>query len=436
MESLQNEAILLWMKSYDVTELDFVHNTDLLFDGHIVAKIYNIFSEVPIKLSSLKQISNIDDWVNIMINLKNISNNISTMFRQIGKAFHVDLTILARKKDKAEMFKFLRNLFIFAINSSKSDLAISHIKVLDSQFEEALEYILSEEIVKQKDSKTMSPIKVNRTAPENSKEINELLQNIASLEIKKNDLQKKTQDQSEYIRNSEINLENYSKKQEEFNFYTERYNSLIDQLSKIKDKKQSYSGSKPKENMSIIKKQAIQYLSENGINKEYNPDDIMSLSNNLSDLKSSKSIENENLKKQITRLIAEESALENSLNLQNQKLRQSLKKYITMCRNELKSTAIYDLTKESKRLRKVIKLTENDTEKIKSQNENLESQEIVKLHTKLVQGYPEQIQKYEERLDNIRIMKTQITERLERTKIHNDFLMHLQRVSKFKRCFC
>jgi hypothetical protein len=144
MECEQTDAILQWLATFDVESNDFLQDPKALLNCRILVQVYNQLSSEPLDINSLKVISSDTDWVNTLLNLRNLTSKLSAVLKPNKIEIPCDLSALARKKDAHELFMFLKSFLLFAVNSSQKSKALEAVNSISLSPQGRLKSILAE----------------------------------------------------------------------------------------------------------------------------------------------------------------------------------------------------------------------------------------------------------------------------------------------------
>lgn len=127
----QLDSILHWIHAMHPGDSSFLDDPLLLLDCVALAGVYNSVSDDRIDPQSLKRTAD-GSWVNILLNLRAVAARISPLLRDSGVELSVDMSAIARKKDRSELLKFLRCFLLYALRAPQRRCAIDAVRALDA----------------------------------------------------------------------------------------------------------------------------------------------------------------------------------------------------------------------------------------------------------------------------------------------------------------
>lgn len=482
MEGEQIDAIVRWLAVFGEGDNAFVDNPTLLLDGQVLAKVYNILDggNDPININMLKQISNLDDWVSILLNMRQISGKVMNAIKP--NDLSIDPTALAKKKDQGELLKLLKCFIFYSLKSTNKKISIQNIRSLDKSIQSVIQSIIQEFTAKTETEAPSSPVpqtppsspaKPSAPADDGSaekiaaldKEIQELTARKSQVDKEIEQAERQLQIQAAPGKSEELlndakrrhqtakdKLEKLRKKLEETEETLNASRGELDELRKQKQKllnpdqvqTPERSNTELKQQLEKLQREIIADLSNDTKTAaliERNPpktnDDYINLLNirSLETEYSALTKELQSMQTQEKLHEAELTALSQNLNNQNKKAALTLKKRIQQLNAEIDQSPIGEAKRMSMKYLRVIKKLEGEVENLAANCSDMEVEELTKQLQIMAARKATEGDLLARKQAFMQATAEQCDVRLQRLKLNVDLMMHSARITRWKNCF-
>ena len=465
----QTDAFLHWLAKFNIGADDFIQDQNKLLDGKILSNVFNILSNDKIDISKFRPVSNENDWVNILLNLRQIGSKMSQLLKENNFEMNVNFSAIAKSKDQSEFLKFMKYFILFSMKAPNRQIAIANVRALDKNYQNQIRLILEELMSKNTQGQNKSQVtkKSSIEAIQHRQKLQKLAAEIEQLKVQKSLLDKQVFEKKADIEQLESNVAN--KMQLTINEMKMQYNEEIKKrdaiLEKIQTCEESINNTKKKITQLKSKEQQITSEIEKGNVTEYSLQQLearlvvlkqkaMTLANYEGpELKSTldyvklfkvnekrdqldelqERISNSQSKQQYK--IHELNALKTTLEAQNQKASTAMLKRIAQLNAEMDASPLGVAKRKTFQLRRVIQKIGNDIEKLEKDGSEMELKALQDELTNMAKRKAKESDLLAKKLSFMQSTADQCELRLQRLKLHVQLQLHSNRLKRFKNCF-
>lgn len=495
MEAETNEAVCNWLATFQVSKTNFLDDPLQLLDGVVLCEVYNQLSDDEIPISNLKQVSSMDDWINIMLNVRQITGKITPVLKAANVDVQINISSLS-KKDPVEFHKFLKYFVFYSVKAPNRKESIKNIRSLDKTMQGLITSILEEYAPKKPRgspsagasasasdaslSTAASNSSLNTTAaPQNAEEdalakkkIQELDAEIAKLESRKaeldaqiaaarnstsSDSSKISEQLSDAKRRHQHALEKRDNLNNKLDDANKQLNELRIKLDELRAKESELSGPtisiEDVEVENIRLKKRLEELTAN-LEEEFKGDtkrlsllekargtiDVAAwtaaVSNDeLEELSARRKAEAESSKKLLASREADLRALRATLETQNRKSAAMLRRRIAALEAAVDKSAIGDARRMTVKCQRAIARLESEIKAIQDQCGSLEVSELQRQLQLMAERKAAEGDLLARKQAHLQAAAEQCGLRLQRQKLNVSLQMHSSRVKRWKNCF-
>lgn len=484
MDGEQLDAICRWLAVFGQGDSSFVDNPTDLLDGQVLAKVYNeLAGEADqIDVNALKPIKDGNDWVSMLLNMRQISGKIMPTCKPIEINF--EITSLVKNKDQGELLKFLKCFLYYSLKATNKKVSIQNIRSLDQSIQDIIQPIVKD--FKEKENSSAAPTPTPSPAPspmksspppqqqddESAEKIAALDKEIQELTNKKESIDReieqyerqlqihssanKSEDMLADARRRHANAKEKNEKlhqklDETENLLNDSRNEL-DELRKQKQKllnpeqiqQSEKSNTELKQQLDKVQAEILAELSTDSklaAQIEKNPPKT---SEDFINLLNIRALETEiatlqqdlqTMKSQQTLHEAELSALTQNLENQNKKAAETLRKKIAQLNSEIDKSPIGEAKRLSLKYIRVIKKLESEVEQLASSCSDMEVEELTRQLTLMATRKATEGDLLARKQSLMQATAEQCDVRLQRLKLNIDLQMHSARITRWKNCF-
>lgn len=462
----QTDAICRWLATFEEVDDEFLAEPNKLLNGHVFAHVYNQLSNDKIDISSLKSLSSEQDWVNSLLNMRQISSHITGLLKENNIEFSVDLSKLTRKKDQHEMWLFLKCFLYYGFIAPQKKKAIAQVRTLDKTIQVHIQSILKEFM--EKKNATHSVQKQNKAEDTEQKEkLQETTKELEQLKTKFESLQSEINQKSQVI--DQLGADVASKMANELQEVKNQYNiehtkneeiqSTLKQLeeqkemrmkqiedlkreeteltTQIKNDAQSDLSVPQLDAKLLILKQKV--LNEASDRKSNSTDGLEDIVNRL-ELDSRRKEVNllltdvNELKRKDQNLSAELTALKSTLKVETNKASAKLLQRIAQLNAEMDASPLGEAKRTSFKYKKVMQKLDHEIKILESQEASMELGILQNELQVMAQRKAEESDLLAKKLSFMQATSEQCDLRLQRLMLHVGLQMHSNRLKRWKNC--
>lgn len=482
MEAECQDALLHWLGTFTQDADEIIENPESILDGVFLSTVYNQLVEEndKINIDSLKKPKDANDWVAMMMNMRQIAGKILPIVKENGYDTPIDFNELARKKNHDELYSFLRYFLYFSVKAPNRKHSIENIRTLEKQYMSGIQTLLKEFTQKKQQKEEVKPeqVKTEEKKEENNdeekKKILLLDEEIAQLKAKKAKLDddiaaaeknKASNNDNSNSLNDALNdakrrhqaaKEKRDKLQTKLDDASETLSKLRTQLDQLREQQKKLmtpvaasenaekNNKELKEKLESLKAEIVDEVKKDAkiaAEMERNPpkevDDyvkllgVQALDAKIQELKR----EFDATQKTCQMKEADLKCYAKKLEEQNKKSSIILRKKIAQLNAKIDASQIGDAKRMTIKYQKVIRKLESDIETLKAGCSQMEAEELQKQLTILASRKAMEGDLFAKKQSFIQSTAEQCDIRLERIKLNVALQMHSSRIAKWKNCF-